>query len=318
MAGFPELRAAIADNSREFYGLDWIRPENVVVTGGAKPALYASLLAIINPGDEVIVPVPYWVSYKQLIELVGGVMVEVPLTESYDLDVDAITGAITPKTKAIILNSPHNPTGAVFTSAALKRVAEAINAHDVTVISDDIYAKLVYDDSFTLVPTCDFERVIIINGYSKSQALTGWRIGYVLAETGVAKAITSVLSHVTGNASLPAQQAGLAASLKGDLPPAATLATLAAQRKMADEELSKIPGLGHNLPGGAFYIYLDVRAITKDSAAWCERLLTQYGVALVPGEAFGTPGFARLTFAGDLAALTSGIAKIHEFVSAGS
>jgi aspartate aminotransferase len=318
VAGLPELRAAIADNSREFYGLDWIRPENVVVTGGAKPALYASLLAIINPGDEVIVPVPYWVSYKQLIELVGGVMVEVPLTESYDLDVDAITGAITPKTKAIILNSPHNPTGAVFTSAALKRVAEAINAHDVTVISDDIYAKLVYDDSFTLVPTCDFERVIIINGYSKSQALTGWRIGYVLAETGVAKAITSVLSHVTGNASLPAQQAGLAASLKGDLPPTATLATLVAQRKLADGELSKIPGLSHNMPGGAFYIYLDVREITKDSAAWCERLLTQYGVALVPGEAFGTPGFARLTFAGDLAALTSGIAKIHEFVSAGS
>jgi aspartate aminotransferase len=318
VAGLPQLRAAIADNSREFYGLDWIKAENVVVTSGAKPALYASLLAIINPGDEVVVPVPYWVSYRQLIELVGGVMVEVDLTETYDLDVEAITRAITPKTKAIILNSPHNPTGAVFSSSALKDAAKVINARGITVISDDIYSKLVYDVSFTLVPTCGFERVIIINGFSKSQALTGWRIGYVISDTGVAKATTSVLSHVTGNASLPAQQAGLAASVRGDVPPAATTATLAAQRKLADDALTKIPGIGHNLPGGAFYIYLDVRAITKDSATWCERLLTEFGVALVPGEAFGTPGFARLTFAGDVDTLARGIAKLSEFVSGGN
>jgi aspartate aminotransferase len=314
VAGLPKLRQQIAQEAREFYDLAWIQPENVVVTAGAKPALYASMLALVNPGDEVLVPTPAWVSYNHLIKLTGGKAVEVPLTASYDLDPDAIAAAITPRTKAIIINSPHNPTGAIFSAKSLRKVARMLNERGIIVISDDIYVKLVYDDAFVAVPTCGFERIVIINGFSKSQALTGWRIGYAIADKVVAGAITSVLSHIVGNAAIQSQQAAIAAMDRHDRPPAATMAHLKSQRKLADAALSKIPGLGHNLPGGAFYIFLDLREIAFSSAQWCEQLLTEKGVALVPGEAFGAPGFARLTFATDENTLATALQQISQFV----
>jgi len=317
VAGLPALRQAIAEEARKFYGLEWIEAGNVIVTGGAKPALYASLLALINPGDEVIVPIPVWVSYNHLIELAGGVVVEVPLTDDFDLDPAAIAAKITPRTKAVLINSPHNPTGAIFSKAALEQLAQALKDSDVTVISDDIYCKLVYEDDFTLVPTCGFERIVIINGFSKSQALTGWRIGYVIAELSIAEAVTSLLSHITGNAAVPSQQAALAAMALHDKPPAETIETLKRQRLLTHEALEAIPGLKHHMPGGAFYVFIDLRGITENSAEWCERLLVETGVALVPGEAFSAPGFARLTFVTDEATLTKALELISDFVSKG-
>jgi aspartate aminotransferase len=318
VAGLPELREAIATNCREFYYLDWIEAANVVVTAGAKPALYATFLALLNPGDEVIMPTPTWVSYKHLIELVGGRVVEVPMTESYDLDTAAIKAALTKRTKAVLLNSPHNPTGTIFSKAALDKLADLLKGRDITIISDDIYAKLVYAEHFTLVPTVGFEQLIIINGFSKSQALTGWRIGYVVADSHVAHAITGLLSHMMGNAAVPSQQAALAALERHDQPPAETITTLRRQRELVDEAVAKMPGISYQRPGGAFYAFLDVRDITSDSATWCERLLIKTGVALVPGEAFSAPGFARLTFVTDEATLRKALELIQQFVTGGA
>ena len=314
VAGLPELREAIARESRAFYGLDWIQPKNVVVSAGAKPALYGTLLALINPGDEVIVPVPAWVSYIHLIELVGGIAVPVPLTEDFDIDAQAVKAKLSPRTRAILVNSPHNPTGAIFSKAALEELKGVLSGSGVTVIADDIYAKLVYDDSFTLTPTIGFEQIVIINGFSKSQALTGWRIGYVIATESVAQAVTGLLSHITGNAAVPSQEAALAAMERHDQPPADTLDMLRAQREQVDTALKGVERIGYHLPGGAFYFFLDVRGLTDSSAEWCERLLMEAGVALVPGEAFLAPGFARLTFSADGSTLSKALEKITEFI----
>ncbi len=318
VAGMPKLRERIAAESREFYGLDWIKAANVVVTAGAKPALFAAFQVLLNPGDEVIVPIPAWTTtYRPLIELAGGKMVEVPLTAQYDLDPEAIAAILTPATKAIIINSPQNPTGAIYSAAALRKVANVLKGSEVTVISDDIYNKLVYQDGFTLPASCGFERLIIINGFSKSQALTGWRIGYLIADTHVAHGATSLLSHVTANAAVLSQYAALAAMERHDRPPQATVEALKQQRQMVVEALSNIPGLKHNIPGGAFYVFLDVRGISSSSADWCERLLVEAGVALVPGEAFSAPGFARLTFVTDESTLKAALAQIRAFVVKG-
>lgn len=317
-AGLLELRRAIAESAREFYGLNWIKPANVVVTSSTKPAMYASLLALVNHGDEVILPIPAWPSHRHLIQLVGGRPVTVPMTSGFDLDVKAITSKITPKTKAIMLNSPHNPTGAVFSGTALKKLVTLLHGSAITVIADDIYAKLVYDDSFTPVPVCGFERIVIINGFSKSQALTGWRIGYLIADEAIAKATIGLLSHITGNAPLPSQHAALAALERGDRPPEATIKSLKRQRRLVDEELKRITGLKYYLPGGAFYFFLDLRELTDNSATWCEHLLEATGVALVPGEAFDAPGFARLTFTADEPTLKKALAALRKFAAAGT
>jgi aspartate aminotransferase len=316
VAGLPKLRTAIADHSRDYYGLNWIKANNVVVTGGAKPALYATFLALINPGDEVIVPTPAWVSYVDLIRLVGGVVVEVPLTASYDLDVPAIKAKLTPKTRAIIVNSPHNPTGAIFSQKAVHGLSVLLKDRNVTVVADDIYCRLVFDKSFVPVPKAGFDHIVIINGFSKSQALTGWRIGYLIADDVIVKAAASLLSHINGNAPLPSQYAGLAAMSRRDKPPASTLATLQKQREIVIAGLQNA-GIKHNLPGGAFYIFLDLRHLTDDSTELCEQLLNETGVALVPGEAFSAPGFARLTFVADEKMLVKALDQIKLFVDKG-
>lgn len=315
VAGLPELRQLIASQSRQYYKLDWIKPENVVVTAGVKPALFACFQLLINPGDEVIVPTPGWtVTYKPLIELARGVCVEAPLTTGFDLDVPAIVAAITSKTKAIIVNSPQNPTGTIYSEAKLKELAEKIKGSNITIISDDIYNKLIYSPDYTSPAACGFERIIILNGFSKSQALTGWRIGYLIAETKIAQAATNLLSHVTANASVISQYAGIEAMNRQDAPPASTLDDLEAQRQVVIDGLSSIPEIKCNQPGGGFYIFIDLRDITEDSFDWCQRLLNQAGVALVPGEAFSAPGFARLTYTSDTSTLKLAIEKIKQFI----
>jgi aspartate aminotransferase len=316
-AGLPELRSAIAEEACEFYGLDWIQPANVVVTAASKPALYASLLTLVNPGDEVIVPIPAWVSYMELIKLAGGKVVTVPLTDEFDLDPEAVLAKVTPRTKAVILNSPNNPTGAIFSERTLKDLAERLKGTGITVISDDMYSKLVYASDFTAVPQVGFERIIIVNGFSKSQALTGWRIGYAIAEDGVAKAISDMLGHITGNASVTSQHAALKIMEHHNTPPAEILHTLGRQRQLVDDTLKDAPGISYHLPGGAFYFYLDVRGLSEDSLTWCEELLDRTGVAIVPGEAFGTPGFARLSFVTDEQTLKKALELIKEFAAKG-
>ncbi len=314
-AGLPELRAAIAEHARQFYGLSWIKAANVVVTASTKPALYGSLMALLNENDEVIVPTPAWGSHLDLVKLAGGKAITVPLTAEYDLDVSAIEAKLSSRTKAILVNSPHNPTGAVFSDQAVKALALLANQKDLYVIADDIYTKLVFDNNFKPVPKFGFENLIIAGGFSKSQAITGWRIGYLIAKKPIAEAVTGLLSHITGNAPLPSQYAALAALERHDKPPAATLAALKKHRAIVLKGLNEA-GIKHNQPGGAFYVFLDLRDLTDNSAAWCERLLNETGVALVPGEAFEAPGFARLTFVADEQILKTALREIKKFAKA--
>lgn len=315
--GVPQLRQKIASTASHFYGLSWIKPGNVIVTAGAKPALQLALLALVNPGDEVLLPTPAWVSYAKLVELAGGKVIEVPLADNFDLDMVAITGKISARTKAIILNSPHNPTGAVFSMDSLKKLASSLKGSSVTVIADDIYVRLVYEKNFTPVPTVGFEKIVIVNGFSKSQALTGWRIGYAIADEKIIKAMTSLQSHMLGNAAFPAQNAALAALERGDNPPEGVLENLTRKRQIVLDVLKKIPGIKYHPPGGAFYVFLDLRQLTKDSSAWCAELLAQTGVAMVPGEAFEAPGFCRLTFATDEKTLKTALKLMRKFVEKG-
>ena len=309
-AGLPELKQLIADHNENLYGLSWIKSENIVVTSGAKPAIYVALLSLINPGDEVIVPIPAWVSYIDLIKLVGGVPVTVELKPNFDLDSKAVKRAITSKTKLVILTSPHNPTGSIFSKKELTDLTNTINEKNIFVMADEIYNKLVFDIEYFPVPNAGFKKLVIINGFSKSQALTGWRIGYLIAPKRVAEAATAMLSHINGNAPLISQYAGIAAMQRNDKPPAANLEHIESNLKIAYELLKDISDIETNNPGGAFYIYLDLRRITNNSLVWCEKLIENYGVALVPGEAFMTPGFARLTYSGNTETLVKGIKQI--------
>ena len=315
VAGLPELRALVADHYRNLVGKDWIQTNNIVMTAGAKPALYATFLSFINNGDEVIIPTPSWVSYNHLIELAGGKVVEVPTSDLFELDIEAISHAITKNTRAILINSPNNPTGATYNATSLLELCKVANKHDLLVISDEIYSTLIYDDEYCLPSTFDFNNLVIINGFSKSQALTGWRIGYIIAPDNIAAAATNILSHVNGNAPLPSQYAAIAAMQKGDRPPQSTLETLTEQRLLVDKKLKLAKGLRYVLPKGAFYFFLDLRNLTDDSAKWCEDLLVKNGVALVPGEAFSSPGFARLTFVCDRDTLDAALDEIVKFIN---
>jgi aspartate aminotransferase len=311
-AGMTELREAIAKHCREFYNSDWINGENVMVTAGGKPGLYLSFLATINPGDEVILPVPGWVSYKYLIELAGGVVVEAKLDDVFDLNCTEIEKNISPKTKAVIINSPNNPTGAVYSAKSLQKLAGILGPTGITVFSDDMYAKLVFDESFKPVTTFGFKNLIISSGFSKSQALTGWRIGYVVADKEIIKATTKLQSHLLGNTSTLSQYGAIAALKENDKPP--MLGELKSNLEVMSKLLNEIPKIKFVPPGGAFYVLIDIRNLAENSIEWCERLLVEKGVAVIPGEAFSAPGFIRLSFACDKKTLESGLKRLKEFV----
>ena len=312
VVGLPELRQAIAAHCQQFYNADWIKYDNIMIVAGGKPGLYLGLMTILNPGDEVILPSPAWVSYRYLIESAHGKMVEVPLGENFDLNVPAIEQKITDKTKMIIINSPNNPTGSVYSPAALSQLAELINKTNITVLADDMYSKLVFEDTYKPITEFGFKNLIISNGFSKSQALTGWRIGYMVADPEIIVAATKLQSHLLGNTSNLSQYAALSGLAQGDKPP--MLEELKHNRELVISHLQKIPQIKFTPPGGAFYAFIDIRKITTDSMGWCEKLLSEKGVALVPGEAFSAPGYVRLSFTTDSEILEEGLQKIKEFI----
>lgn len=312
--GLPQLKKAIAEHCRTFYDAAWIDESSVVVTAGAKPALSAIMQSLLNPGDEVIVPTPAWVSYTYMIELADGVIKPVPLNQDFDLDVDAITAAITDKTKAIIINSPNNPTGKMYSPKRLKELAQALKDKNIYVIADDLYTKLVFE-RFSPITSQGFskDRLVLVNGFSKSQALTGWRIGYVIASQAVVQALSNILSHTSGNASLPGQYAAISALQQQDVPP--MLDELKARRQLVAKALSRIDGLSFTMPDGAFYFLIDVRQQSDDANAWCASLLEEKGVALVPGDDFYAPGSVRLSYAVDESTLRAALTRIDEFIN---
>lgn len=311
--GLLELRKKIAQDASDRYR--WpVSPENVAVTAGAKQALYNIFQIICNREDEVIIPTPSWVSYEHQVTLAGAKVVFVPLTDHFDLDVRAITKALTSKTKAIILNSPHNPTGAIFSKQALSALAKVLRSRDVFVIADDIYNTLVYTTTYR--PISDFfkdkSKLIVINGFSKSHALTGWRIGYLIAPKVIIEANNKFQSHASGNTSVPSQLGALESYKKNITPQ--YLRILSRRKALVEKLLRKIPGISFVSPLGAFYFFININKIEKNAIAFCEKLLKERHVAVVPGEAFHLPGYVRLSFACDEKSLSVALKKLHEFI----
>lgn len=318
-AGMIELRQAICDRAKADYGLEY-EATQAVVASGAKHMVYIALAALVDPGDEVIVPAPYWVSYYEMVRLFGGVPIVVNVSEEqgFQLTPEQLEQAITDKTKAIILNNPSNPTGAVYPKEALKAVADVCVKHDLYIISDEIYDKLVYDGvPFTSVAALSDEikaHTILINGVSKTYAMTGWRIGYLAGPAEIVDRMTKCQENFNACPNAIGQYAAVAAL---DHPELCTQLRdiFARRRTVLLEGLASIPGMNSNDPTGAFYVFADIRAFGMSSEEFCNRLLDDEHVVCIPGSAFGAcgEGFVRIAYTCSDADLTEAIARIRRF-----
>lgn len=327
--GIPELKKAICDAYEREQGLKYA-PNQVVVSNGAKHSIHNVVTALCGPGDEVIIPAPYWVSYEALVELAGATPVIVNTTEAsgFRLTAEDFERAITPRTKLLLLNSPCNPTGAVFSTKQLEDLARVAQKHKVYVCSDEIYDKLLYTDepfrSFaTLLPGMA-DTTIIINGVSKAYAMTGWRIGWTLAPVELTAAMDSLQSQETSNPCSVSQYAAVAA-VSGPQDCVETMRKeFARRREFTLNRVKALPDVTIPEPGGAFYAFFNVSkwfgrelgngTVVKDSTEFCTALLEQAHVALVSGDAFGAPGFVRLSFATNIETLEAGFDRIAAFL----
>ena len=321
-AGIPELRQAVAERLREDYGAAY-SPGEVVITAGGKPALYFTLQALCEPGDEVLVPVPAWVSYAEQVRLVGARPVPVPTDAegAFQPLPERVTPLLTPRTRAIIVNSPHNPTGTVYTRDTLAALVEMSGRHGFVVLSDEIYESMVYDGAqHVCVPAAwpdARDRIVLLNSLSKTYAMTGWRIGYAAAPRPLADAITALQGHLAGNPNSIAQRAALyALTARVDLSEMVT--EYDRRRRYIVSRLNEIPGLRCGTPRGAFYAFADVRGVLGNpggpatSVALAEKWLEEAHVAVVPGEAFEAPGFVRLSYATAMSRIEEGVRRIAQ------
>lgn len=330
-SGIPELKTAICARFLADQGLAYL-PENIVVSCGAKHSIFNVLMALVNPGDEVIVPVPYWVSYPDQVSLVGGVSVYINAGESTEFKITAeqLNAVLTPKSKLLILNSPSNPTGSIYTRPELEALAAVILAHPhLLVLSDEIYEKLIYDASIGHVSIASLSeaiksRTIVVNGVSKAYAMTGWRIGYAASSKEIADVMGKMQSHTTSNPTTPSQWAALAALNGPDTEIEMMRAAFDARRQYMVAALNAIPGIRCLAPQGAFYAFPNVSScfgkksksgVIKDSASFCEWLLKDALVACVPGSGFGADDFVRLSYATSMENIKTGIQRIQDWVA---
>ncbi|MBW6456033.1 MAG: pyridoxal phosphate-dependent aminotransferase [Trueperaceae bacterium] len=316
--GTVELREAIAAKHLRENGLRYT-PDQVSVSTGGKQVLYNAFMAILNPGDEVILPSPYWVSYPPQIELAGGVTVTVATRaeDGFVPDPEAIAAAITPRTRAILVNSPSNPTGAVIPEGVLRAIADLAERHDLWLISDELYEHMVYEGSFTPVAQWYPERTILVHGASKGYALTGWRIGWGCGPTDVIKAMNRLQGQVTSNANAVAQYATQVALNSVEETAAFQAMTRAAYRERRDVIVAGLNALGlpTPTPQGAFYVMADTRGIDLDENVAGAVLLERARVAVVPGTDFGAPGFVRMSYACSLDQVRTALERIAEVVA---
>lgn len=329
--GYMDLRKAICQKLKRDNGVDF-EPSQIIVSNGGKHALINVLLAMVNPGDEVIIPAPYWVSYPEMVKFVEGTPVEVRATIASDFKITPaqLEAAITPKTKLLIFNSPSNPTGMVYSKAELQALADVLKKHpQVYILSDEIYELITFDctfESFAQFPELK-DRMIIMNGVSKGFAMTGWRIGYIAAPAEIAAACNKVQGQMTSAASSIAQKASVAAMLQ-DPKQSQDLKNMVARfkqrRDLVREGLKAIPGFKVNQPTGAFYIFPDISALfgkkygkymIKSGDDMAEFLLDEAHVALVGGDSFGDPNSIRISYATDETKLTESIRRIKEAVA---
>ena len=321
VAGEPALRAAIAAKLGQQNGLSY-ESEHIIVTNGGKFALYNLFQVLLEPGDEVIIPAPYWLSYPEMVKLAGGVPVIISTTAAsdYKLSPQQLQTAITPRTKLVIVNSPANPTGSVYSRAELQALAEVIVAADILAISDEIYENIVYDgaEHVSLGGLGDeiFARTILSNGFAKSYAMTGWRLGYVAAPAEVIRAMAALQSHSTSNVCTFAQYGALAALTEPSDCIERMHAAFVERRQVVLERLAAIPNLSCPTPMGAFYVFVNFsRTGHSSSVAFCQDLLEAAQVAVVPGIAFGADDCFRLSYATDLATIEKGLGRLAQFVA---
>ena len=326
--GTVELRKAVCARLKADFDLDY-EPSQIAVSSGAKPCVFTALQALLNPGDEVILPSPFWVSYIELIRMAGGVPVVIETTEEehFKISAERLAAAITDKTKCMIMNNPCNPTGMMYSRKELESIAKVCVEKDIYVISDEIYCCLVYDKqkftSFASLGEEVKERTIVINGVSKAYAMTGWRIGYAASPAPIARVMANYLSHALSNpCSISQYAAQIALSDSQD-----TVKTMRRaferRRNYMVERMNQIPGVSCIKPQGAFYVMMNIEkligkemhgVVIKDSADFCQ-LLLQYGkVAVVPGTAFNCPNFVRWSYATSTDNIRKGLSRLEHFL----
>jgi aspartate aminotransferase len=322
-AGIPELREAISEKLKTQNEVEY-EPKQICVTSGAKQACFNAILSVVEEGDEVIIPAPYWVSYPEMVKMAGGVPVIVETKESNKWKITAgeFEEAMSPRTKMIILNTPGNPTGSVYSKSEIEAVVEVASYEDIVILADEIYEHLVYDEekhvSVASVNEDAYNLTITVNGFSKSHSMTGWRIGYTAAPIALAEALVKIQSHTSSNATTFAQYGALAAlkdpeseefidNLRGEYD---------VRRQFMLARLKTIPNISVVEPKGAFYFFVNCTELGLKSGNLCDKLLTRYKVAAVPGVAFGHDMGVRLSYCTTLDVLNEGVTRFEEFCRA--
>jgi aspartate aminotransferase len=325
--GLIQLKQSIISKFKEDQGLTYI-PEEIIVTSGAKHALYTLFQVLLDKGDEVIVPTPYWVSYPEQVKLADGIPIYIEGKESNDFKTtpEQVEHVITERTKAIVINSPSNPSGSIYTKEELNQIGEVCLKHNVLIISDEIYEKLLYDGEHISIAQISNElkqQTIVINGVSKSHAMTGWRIGYAAGNKEIVKAMTNLVSHSTSNPTTIAQHGAIAA-YNGSAEPVEEMRKAFEERlNTVYEQLIHIPGISCVKPKGAFYLFPNIKEAARMTGFesvddLVSALLEEEKVALVPGSGFGTPDNVRLSYATSLPLIEEALKRMKRFVDKNS
>ena len=318
-AGEPALRAAIANKLQQENGLCY-GPENVIVTNGGKHSLYNLMMAVIEPGVEVIIPAPYWVSYPEMVKLAGGTPVIVPtsMETGYKITPQQLRRAITPKTRLFVLNSPSNPTGMVYTPDEIRALAKVVVESKIWVVSDEIYEKILYDGAEHLsigsVSPEAFECNILSNGFAKAFSMTGWRIGYLAGPVELIKAASKIQGHSTSNVCTFAQYGAIAALESPQDCVEEMRQAFAERRQVMIDAIRAIPGLTCTEPQGAFYLFVNISQLGMPSLDFCNALLEEKQVAVIPGVAFGADTNIRVSYAASIDMIVKGMERLEAFV----
>lgn len=327
-SGTLELKQAICRKFARDNGLTY-EPANIVVSNGAKHSLVNIFMAICDPGDEVIIPAPYWVSYPEMVKIADGVPVILPTTEAneFKFSIEDLKAAITPKTRAIVINSPSNPTGMVYSEAELRAIAQVAVEHDIYVVSDEIYEHLAYEGKPVSIATFGDkikDLTIIVNGVSKTYAMTGWRIGYTASNAALAKIMSNMQSHATSNPNTIAQYAAIAA-LDGPTDTVEMMRSAFLERRnYMVERINKIDGVSCLCPHGAFYVMMNISQLMGKTIAGCDiggsddfanAFLEKANVAVVPGSGFGADQYVRWSYATSMENIKEGLDRLEKFLA---
>lgn len=317
--GTPELKKLISEKFKKDNSLDYA-PDQIVVSCGAKHSIFNALFVLVNKDDEVLIPSPYWVSYPEMVNLCQGVarLIKTTPKNSFKITAQELQRQINPKTKVLIINSPSNPTGSVYTEKELREIAAICVKEKIFMISDEIYEKIIFDNlkhvSLAAFGKDVYDLTITINGLSKSYSMTGWRIGYMGAPSYIAEAVSKLQDHTTSNPTSVSQKAAVAALSAGDGFCREMCAEFQKRRDYVVDRLKKIKNIGYVLPQGAFYIFCDIAKTKLSSIDFATRLLDEALVAVIPGEGFGRGDFIRISFATSMEQLEKGLDRIEEWI----